>query len=170
METNDLLIKLIKSKTENNNSVRNVNHIIYELKSLKAFENVFWREIIKYSIRSRFYEHYKLGQRFKNSLNGIYDFIINGISFGCLRRQNTTDEDYYDIAETSFGILYLQVDMTIIHCYYKINLSCNPAFIELSIEETLDDIVNYGMSPFDMHCAYDNLKHNVYSHPLCLME
>ena len=77
-------------------------NIDYKFKtSWGVFDNVCWKDIIKYSLGSEYYQHYQLGKLFKSSTNGIYDFIDGGFSFYELPYREDIN---YLKSETGYGI------------------------------------------------------------------
>ena len=119
-----------------------------------VFKNVIWKDIIKYSIHSNSLQSLKLGKLFKESTNGIYDYIISGQNYGELV------DGHYSKAESECGIMLLIVNELRIYCYYKIDMggcpTCgfgmeegNPTDITLYMAETIEDLITYCMSDYD---------------------
>lgn len=123
-------------------------------KELSIFENVIWKDIIKYSLNSEL-KDLKLGQTFKDSPNGMYDYIMSGYSFGQL---NNGD---YNVVNSDYGIMVLKIHDNNIYCYYKIDAGGCPTCgyyydneepitdKSLYMSETIEDIVKYCMSDFE---------------------
>ena len=120
-----------------------------------VFDKVSWKDIIKYSICSTDCKYYKLGKLFKQSPNGIYDFIVSGYSFGPI---NNSD-NYYGSTGSEHGIMILNVHDIDIYCYYKIDMggcpTCGydivysePEYVELYMSFTIDGLVEYCISEF----------------------
>ena len=136
-------------------------HIEYNFKNRwGVFNNVCWKNIIKYSLGSEYYKFYQLGKLFK-SKNGIYDFIDSGISFSGLPYSKNY---YYVTQESEYGIMILNIKNETIYCYYKINMggcpSCgldmnygNPDELCLYISEDIESIVKYCMSEVERECV-----------------
>lgn len=127
------------------------NHVKREFQSnWGVFNNVCWKDIIKYSLGSEFYQYYNIGKLFK--ANGIYDFIVSGISFNKLN-----DTNYMDLAESEHGILLFDIKQEIIYGYYKINMggcpTCGlnmvygyPYEVSLYISQDIEGIIKYCMT------------------------
>lgn len=130
-------------------------------KKWNIFNNVYWRDILKYSLNSPSCKSLKLGQLFKNSPNGIYDFIVSGISFGGIPYNNSP---YYGARNSQQGIMLLNVNNIRIYCYYKFNMggcpTCGmdpykePVELYIYVAENIDGIVNYCMSEKDRLSAF----------------
>ena len=130
------------------------------------FNNVCWKDIIKYSLGSEYYNSYQLGKLFKLSNNGIYDFIVSGVSFDGLPY---SEDISYLIRESQHGIIILKIANEIIFCYYKINMggcgSCGlgmkygkPNEVSLYMSEDIESIVKYCMSVVERECAKNYIK------------
>ena len=111
---------------------------INDWKSYNLFKNTFWRSILSYSFHDNFVKYLKLGKTFKNSENGIYDFIISGYSFG------NYDDDGLSF-DPEHGIMYLNINKHEIFCYYKTSKGGCPTcgFISDSDDDNINDTILY---------------------------
>ena len=152
-DVKSLTVKLSSINFENRIELFKEWTVEYFFKRYKVFNKVCWKDVIQYSIYSRYYEHYKLGKLFKESINGIYDFIHSGFSFGGL----LCSSDVYLTKGTEHGILLLKINGEIIHIYYKIETgacpTCGmsegiyyPPAVQLFIADSIEDIVSNCMT------------------------
>jgi len=126
------------------------------------FRDVVWKDIIYYSIHFPKNKDLKLGKWFKESQNGIYDFITSGFSFGRLEFYET----YSYIFNSNHGIMLLKIHDEQLFCYYKINMggchTCDydtgtsmgfdkgyPVHVSLYISTSMDDLVKYCMTKYE---------------------
>lgn len=156
----DLLINEITKINFNSPKIKNYfikNSIEDNFKrTWGVFDKVYWKDIIKYSICSSACKDYKLGKLFKQSPNGIYDFIVGGYSFDSLR----FDEESYRPYASEHGIMVLNIHNLDIYCYYKIDMggcpTCglgiqysHPYYLVLYMSFSIDGLVQYCMSEFE---------------------
>ena len=163
--TVDFLINTIKQIDFNDVKIKTdffEKHIEYYFKERwGVFDNVCWKDIIKYSLGSEYYNSYQLGKLFKSSRNSIYNFIVSGVSFYGLPYGKNI---YYVTQESEHGIMILKIENEIVFCYYKINMggcdTCGlgmeygkPIEVSLYMSEDIESIVKYCMSEVERECA-----------------
>lgn len=126
--------------------------MINRIKHDGIFVNVVYKDIIHFSIKSFQLREYKFGKMFKESPNGIIDFIECGVVF-----ENKNAE--YNVAE-GFGIFKIDTSLGEFYCYYNFNTggcpSCGfgseygkPKHVVLYISESIEDLVMNCMSKYD---------------------
>lgn len=145
------------------------DRVIYFWKADKQFHaNTVWTHIIKYSFHDNITRTLKLGKKFKNSQNGLYDFIVSGYSFGDYKCEDGECYGYRSL----HGIMTLKVDDFDLYCYYKSSPGGCPScgmkmdddrdisFTELYMTYDIDNIVLGCMSDWDVKYTLNTCKWN----------
>lgn len=149
------LIKKLKQIYFNEKEIKRefCDVVLNTFKQWDCFKNVQWKYVLNYSIDGDYYKGYRLGKVFKNSPNGIFDYIFSGISFGEL---SYGMNDGY-IQESDHGIMVLKAFNECMYIYYEINMGgcpcCgmfmetgNPQSIELHVTGSIENIVKHCMN------------------------
>ena len=149
----------------NKNKDEFINYTIKKWKHNKIFTDVVWKDIIKYSFHDNITRTLKLGQKFKDSNDGIYDFIISGYCFGDFINDDGETYGY----ESIHGLMLLKVDNFDLYCYYKTSPGGCPTcgfkldderdkqFMELNITYDIDNIVVSCMSEREVNYTLNQL-------------
>lgn len=128
------------------------------------FDNVIWRYVIEYClINSEHCKTIKLGKLFKNSNNGIYDYIKSGISLGQIRINDDILRQ-----DSDQGLIVLDINSKEIFCYYKIDMggcpTCGydfvegvPDLLELYFCDNKYDLIEYCITEYDRVAIYHYL-------------
>lgn len=146
----DLITSVKQHMIKNSSSMK---YMINKMKDYGIFVNVVYKDIIHFSIKSFLLREYKFGKIFKESPNGIIDFIEHGVVF------KNKNAQYYNDAE-GFGIFNINTSLGEFYCYYNFNTggcpSCGfgseygkPEHVVLYISESIEDLVINCMSKYD---------------------
>ena len=174
------IVNMFKDKTIDLQDSAIVNKFNEKIAEYKKWDHDIFKDIWKFidlPINERFDQNSSsnldYSSLFQNSTNGIYDFIVSGVSFGSIQHI-VESYDSFDVCYDSYindnnehGIILLKIYEELYYAYFKFEgdscPTCGHGFDSnytkfLCISKSLYNVIFYGMNQIDRSEMSDCLE------------